>query len=735
MRRIHRKRKNGSVYYQFFMWVLFLVLILVCIFFIFSYRSTCENLEKKLEESDYNILDKMITAVDLSVAHVAQTLDHIASEKAVIDAAVVPGEDQYERNTRLLLFLKKEAENNAPIDDVYFYERTEGFVYTASGEMKRWEQLEEQEILENCFQEGRYLGERESLHGGQLAVHGDTVYLFQHILYRMDQPMATVILKLNVDSLVHTLLKDHMGQEMRVRIRDWQGNTIWDGLNGQESRQGQKRMTLSSGYTGWDYEYGREGNAGLPFSDLAARVLLPLGIFVAIAVLCSYFIVMKLYQPIGRIVSIASEKSSEPKGENEIDYLSQVFESMERDSAQMKEAVRNISGEITERLLSKLIEGQQLDEEELGRTLADLSSPFTLQGRYLIIVCQAFDKNPEKRWDLERSLLWKGMRQLVMQTEFNGFCDVFFWNEKENGVIALRFGDDKSVVQIKEFVNQYREELLAYLKKTPFQTAVGCGKLYHHIFDLFYSYKDACEDARYQNYFLDGQEKNESAVSEGQDDFYVKLNHVSEQIGSGAFTTASDLLTRILEEIAQSEGTPEEQEGRYSQIIDLFVEKILDYKLEINGLLENGREDVYAELTSCADGAAMSEFMMLLKDRVLEQLRQQYECRQYQLVVKAREYMEENYSENTLSLNDIADAVGINAAYLSSLFHEYMKTGVSDYLNSYRIGRAKELLRETNIIIKEIGYKTGFNTIQNFNRVFKKYVGCTPTQYRENSRK
>ena len=53
------------------------------------------------------------------------------------------------------------------------------------------------------------------------------------------------------------------------------------------------------------------------------------------------------------------------------------------------------------------------------------------------------------------------------------------------------------------------------------------------------------------------------------------------------------------------------------------------------------------------------------------------------------------------------------------------------YLNNYRIDRAKDLLVNSQILIKDIGFKTGFNTIQNFNRVFKKATSMTPNEYRK----
>lgn len=54
-----------------------------------------------------------------------------------------------------------------------------------------------------------------------------------------------------------------------------------------------------------------------------------------------------------------------------------------------------------------------------------------------------------------------------------------------------------------------------------------------------------------------------------------------------------------------------------------------------------------------------------------------------------------------------------------------------DYLNSYRIQQACQLLRETELSAKDVAAQCGFNSQQNFFRVFKKWTHVTPKQYRE----
>jgi AraC-like DNA-binding protein len=79
--------------------------------------------------------------------------------------------------------------------------------------------------------------------------------------------------------------------------------------------------------------------------------------------------------------------------------------------------------------------------------------------------------------------------------------------------------------------------------------------------------------------------------------------------------------------------------------------------------------------------------------------------------------------------------VGISPSYLSRLFKEEMSMSFVDYINQIRIEKAKYLLINSDIPVKDIGYQTGFYSMQNFFRVFKKLTYITPGNYRQINQK
>lgn len=95
----------------------------------------------------------------------------------------------------------------------------------------------------------------------------------------------------------------------------------------------------------------------------------------------------------------------------------------------------------------------------------------------------------------------------------------------------------------------------------------------------------------------------------------------------------------------------------------------------------------------------------------------------------ALQYVEKHYAEN-ISLLQVAECVGVTPNYLGKLFLKYCDATFTDELNRMRISKAKELLCDPSCRVYEVAEKIGFMNTTYFFRVFKKYEGCTPTEFR-----
>jgi two-component system response regulator YesN len=98
------------------------------------------------------------------------------------------------------------------------------------------------------------------------------------------------------------------------------------------------------------------------------------------------------------------------------------------------------------------------------------------------------------------------------------------------------------------------------------------------------------------------------------------------------------------------------------------------------------------------------------------------------------EYIALHYSED-ISLITVAEKVNLNPSYLSRLFNQVTKMSFKDYLNKIRIDESLRLLSYSDHSILDVAISCGFNDQSYYSRVFKKIMGMTPRQYREESAK
>lgn len=101
------------------------------------------------------------------------------------------------------------------------------------------------------------------------------------------------------------------------------------------------------------------------------------------------------------------------------------------------------------------------------------------------------------------------------------------------------------------------------------------------------------------------------------------------------------------------------------------------------------------------------------------------------IVKMAKTYTKEHYQDTGLSLQEVADAVGLSRTYFSSTFKELTGEKYWDYLSRYRIEKAKILLKETGLSQAEISEKVGYNSEYHFSRKFKELAGISPNKFRK----
>jgi two-component system response regulator YesN len=191
-----------------------------------------------------------------------------------------------------------------------------------------------------------------------------------------------------------------------------------------------------------------------------------------------------------------------------------------------------------------------------------------------------------------------------------------------------------------------------------------------------------------------------------------------------------------------------DSEAIYQKIDE--IEKMLDkqrgnsleVKLELSHMINDilkrfdknfqDDNDVFAFQKKIINAEELKEVIEIIRDFVKNVIAENTMSRADNsdlLIKKAVQYINDNYNKK-ISLDDIAGYVGISKYYFSVLFKKERDITFSSYLNTVRIEKAKQLLKNPQITIGDVVYEVGFNDPQYFSKTFKKYVGMTVTEYR-----
>lgn len=103
-------------------------------------------------------------------------------------------------------------------------------------------------------------------------------------------------------------------------------------------------------------------------------------------------------------------------------------------------------------------------------------------------------------------------------------------------------------------------------------------------------------------------------------------------------------------------------------------------------------------------------------------------------ILKVKNFISKSYMDE-LRLPELASLAGMSSSAFSRFFKLHTGRNISEYIIDLRLGYAARMLVDTAKSISEIGFDCGFNNLSNFNRIFKKKKGCSPSEFRESYHK
>ncbi|MDK2799246.1 MAG: two-component system, response regulator YesN [Clostridiales bacterium] len=324
------------------------------------------------------------------------------------------------------------------------------------------------------------------------------------------------------------------------------------------------------------------------------------------------------------------------------------------------------------------------------------------------------------------------MVETIISSQHKGICVEV---ESDKVAAIVNFTDNTTLMHAKAeslvIAGKIKNEVEQYF---PFTVTLGIGRMYKDITNIKLSYNEAVNALKYKIYQGKNEIINIDDIEMQSEELYFydseKEKMLINNLKVGQQQEVEILIDELVQEILDNRNIPYTYVQQvFMRLISSIVELIINMGMTVDEVFGTGY-NLYEELSTKETIKDIKVWLSKICNIIVDTINNINSSKSQKNVEKIIEYIDENLSQD-ISLNDIAEFVNLSPAYVSKIFKENIGKNYVDYLNGSRIEKAKQLLKNTKLSVKEIGFRVGFNSIQTFMRTFKKYEGITPGQYRD----
>lgn len=495
---------------------------------------------------------------------------------------------------------------------------------------------------------------------------------------------------------------------------------------------------------GWKYclitpisEFSKRASNVLNLTLILCLTLSGMGIFF------SFIFARNIYNPIKKIRDILSNNEKVSVCSNNIVQNINDFEIIGQGINYLLEHEVDFQNEnsilITEYVSSSLIyliKGNKLDKIQILQKL--LSENFNFNKSSFMCCNVMFDfKDAFYRevQDIERLAILSGLKKVV-QFSMEEYVNAYTIELRQNiFVCVLNIDGEKdkeNVLKAAQGILHCFEYDSQYCK-----ISIGIGKVYRDIKEISESYADAStmmystkDNENFQ--IVDAINASFSNIIHYN---FVDENKIINSLKVGDVEKLEKLVDEIIK-ININNGVSHEYMGMiFRDLYNTGIRYIAEKGIEINNfILEQENSILKDNNVFDSNNEEKREALLNFYRRILEKTVDNTSKPKGDLASMIVEYVNKNYNKD-LYLEKIADEMGVSIKYISKVFKDKKGMNLSDYINTVRVAKIKELLVETDMTIGDISTEVGIYSRATFIRVFKKLEGITPSEYREHNKK
>lgn len=460
-----------------------------------------------------------------------------------------------------------------------------------------------------------------------------------------------------------------------------------------------------------------------------------LGLFLCISIMVALLFTSNIYIPIYRLIwKIRHRNGNQVTPElNELDYISNTYDKLINDFERNKMLADSGSKALKKNILFEILHGGFINVSEMNKAASSIHLEFNAKCFCVVVLkidgfYEFSKKNTKENINRFKYILGNIAQNLLCSRYKAEISD-----SDEDGIDIILFLDQPDALdQLKEAISNIQASAE---KNLLISLSAGIGDMVDDVSEIQCSYTNAIEACKYRmiygkkavigywelrreenfNYPLDIEKNLADALKAGY------MNKVSslfdEFIGKISRFSHDEILLSLAQlaliTIGDHKSLHNEKENNY---------KALDYKA-INGIFSR-----YDNLVQ------IREWFINAYGSIIKEIKSQKENKYKELVNKIREYINGNYMDSTISIEQIAEKVELSPNYVRILFKENMGKSISNYIAEIRFEKAKELLLQTKYSANKVAEMTGYGSSIYFHSVFKKTEGKSPDEFRKEFR-
>lgn len=774
IKRILRRQIRSSRFYKYFFSYIVLLLITLLILGGIIYRNFISTLQQEIEISNISSLKQIVNVMDTRFREMDRTALHINSNLKLRAYMII---DSGFESLEAIGELSKYKSSNEFLKDIILFHD-----YHGKQKMFSPGRDSEVEMFFNFFYNYENWGKDGLLNTiatlsrpimrpvERITLNRESQKNFATYIYPLPlgsvKPISAVLFLIEED-IFRTMVKDVLkNYEGLIYIMDDKENLIYnfsEGKNIGESTQLLKLINnksyneivsslrydaknysvvrLHSDYNNWSYvtvietsQFMEKFYTKRDLFSYATFFVLLMGIIIA------FTLATGSYKPLADIaerINILKKELRDKKYNDELLMISNTIEEVSRENEGLVSEIKSKKYMLKEQAIRKLLRKKSINHEDLNEVgeLSELgfnSSYFVV----LIFFIDNFDEfrksNDENNQELVRFSIVNVAEELSEEIG-KGHC--------------FELEDGRSIALILNFDAEYGKE--RYISELAFKTkdffkqhfhntlTIGVGSVCNGIENINRSYAEGNRAVYYR--FIKG---NDNVI------FYEDIKDISNRsyryptdkendlvmcIKQGESNEARRIIGDIKDYIVLNQCSPDSVRYIFFCMVNAIIKTIDEMELELCEEFNLEKQKIFEGSFETINDMCnrISDFCIY----ICSYLNELKESRNFELRDKILTIINERYSENTLSLESIADEFNMSPSYISRYFKNQTGTTLMKYIDIIRMNKAKELLRNTSLVIREIVNSVGYVDEANFMRKFRKNEGMTAMQYRNIAQK